>query len=631
MSNRKRRGIAIIISLMMMVLVIMFVTAMVITFPTTVESSRDSAEGRMAQAAAQCGVDYAWCRLQERPTWKGDGAGNGLATTISTPHLTVVEDHGDVWGFLNDSLGNKSQFRIRFNWHDGAGGGDALSNPATMIPTEFVSYNNLDKAASADVYRADPNSTAAVTQNPSKFSNPLAQYSCCVLVEGLAGTGLSRTTVAAPLPAPGAGRVVRQTLEVDLGRPTLANLDSAVYGGKISAGGAGQVVDVESKAQAAPRSRTLSDIAFSGGAKYQTPAGGSIVASDAAFNSVPSAGPAPTIVHEDINSQRKKYLSVKMTDIAQATPADPQLPAGTYVWRATGVLDYYPTDFAGTIPTGAPAATFHNSAELTAHMGATGTPILLDKTTFTLQYNTNIYVQPQGTIKSLAIVPEPTIATVLEDRPKNLFQGTSTSAPVLTGTGDITMKGSLIGKGSVTTTGDMTFQGASVFESDPGKNVAIYAGGNVTMEQIPPEVATNLNPGNASSQGHHHSMHHHGHSSFNFFGMGMSSTGMINSSSTVITNRLGPLDGNDVMIAGLVYAGGNFTTNLGSGTMYVRGAVVAYGGNADAGDLPGTPGKGGEVVVNSKGAQFTFDPTYVVSSMSLNSATRLSLTLQNRY
>lgn len=628
MRHRKRRGIAIIISLMMMVLVLMFVTAMVVTFPTTVEASRDSAEGRLAQAAAQSGVDYAWCRLQEKPTWKGDGNGNATTTIINTPQLTVTEDRGDVWGFLTDSLGNKSQFRIRFNWHNGAGGADGLSDPARMIPTQFVSFNNLDQAAPAPVRRGVVNSTSMITtSSPSPYS--VAQYSCCLLVEGLAGTGLSSTTPASPIPPANAGRVVRQTLEVELGRPTLANLDSAVYGSKISASGGGQIVDVESAGAALPRSRTLDDIALTGGAKYKTASGGSIVSSNSSFTSVPNSGPAPIIRHEDINSQRKKYLSVKMTDIAQATASDPQLPAGTYVWRENGNLDYYAVDYGGTLPTGSPSATLHDSAELAAHMGASGSPITLDGTTYTLQYNSNIFVQPQGAIKSLAIVPESGIAVNKADRPKNLFQGAATSAPVLTGDGDITMKGSLIGKGSVTTTGNLTFQGASVFESDPGKNVAIYAGGNVSMEQIPPEVAINLDPGNASSHGYHHSMHHHGHHHYNH--AGHNSTSLINLSASMIANRLSALDGNDVMIAGLVYAGGNFTTNLGNGTMYVRGAVVAYGGNADLGEVPGTPGKGGEVVLNSKGAQFTFDPTYVVSSMSLSTPSRLALTLQNRY
>jgi len=361
---RKRRGIAIIISLMMMVLVLMFVTAMVITFPTTAESSRNTVEGRLALAAAQSGVDYAWCRLQERPSWKGDGspASPGSETTINTPNLVVTEDRGDVWGFLKDSSGNKSQFRIRFNWHDGPGGGDGLQDPSSLlrVPSQYVSFNNLDKPAPAPVRRGTPGSAAAINAgSPSPY--PVAQYSCCLLVEGLAGTGLRDTSLSAPLPSAAAGRVVSQTLELDLGRPSLANLDSALYGGNIKASGPSQVLDVQSAGAAPARSRTLSRITNSGGAQYKTAAGGSIVASDATFNTIASVGPAPTITHESVASQRKKWLQVKMTDITQADPAtDPKLPAGTYVWRRDGTIDYYNQNFSGTLPTGA-HTTLHNS------------------------------------------------------------------------------------------------------------------------------------------------------------------------------------------------------------------------------------------------------------------------------
>jgi len=633
MRHRRRRGIAIIISLMMMVLVIMFVTAMVVTFPTTMESARNSQEGRLALAAAQSGVDYAWCRLQERPSWRGDGTGNAALTTINTSNLVVQEDRGDVWGFINDSGGNRSQFRIRFNWHDGTGGADALSNPSSLytIPSQFISFNNLDKSTPAPVYRGNVNSTAA--PNPTSAPHPydIAQYSCCVLVEGLAGKGLSNTSSSAPLPGSNAGRVVRQTLEIDLGRPSLANLDSAIYGGgSINPSGPGQILDVQSNGAALPRTRTLQRVSPSGGAKYKTTAGGSIVASDTSFTSVASTGPAPTITHESIGLQRKKWLAVKMADITQADPlVDPKLPAGTYVWKRNGDLEYYKEEYAGAIPTSSPTV-IHNTGDLNALMGVSSSPIVMDGSTYTLQITNNVYVNPQtggaGPVKSLAIIPEPDIAVLDADRPKTLFGSTSGNAPVLTGSSDITLKGSMIGKGSVTSTGNIKFQGASVFETDPGKNVAIYASGNITMEAIPPEVALNLNPSNASSTGHHHSLHHRHHHHYNY--SGMANTLSVNTSA-LIPNRLGALDGNDVMIAGLVYAGGNFTTALGTGTMYLRGALVAYGGNVETGEPAGT--SGGDVNVDSKGAQFVFDPNYVVSSMSLSAPSRLVRSLQNLY
>lgn len=640
-----RRGIAIIISLIMMVLVTMFVTAMFIMLPTSVESARNSAEGKIALAAAQSGVEYAWCRLQERPTWKGDGNGNSSVITINTPKLVITEDHGNVWGFISDAQG-RSQFRIRFNWHDGSAGGDGLSDPiaSLKIPSQYISFNNLEQSRPAPVLRGTPDSTAPLSST-SPHSYQVAQYSCCLLVEGLAGTGLRDTSPSSPLPSARAGRVVKQILEVDLGRPTLASLDSAIYGSSIKADTPGQVLDVQSQGAAAARLRTLSTVKPT---QYKTGPGGSVVASTNPHPTIPSVGPAPLILYESKQSQQKKWLAVKKSDIPQASSTvDPQLPAGTYVWRRGGNLDYYAQNYSGVLPSGPPNRTIHGDAEMSALMGTSETPINVDPTTYTLQYNKNVYVRPQGPVSSLTILPEPDIATLEQNRPKNVFQGARGSSPVLTGTSDITLQGSLLGKGSVTSGGNIKFQGTSVFESDQGKNVAVYAAQNVTLEAIPAAVASNLEPSNAASQGSHSSLYYYGHSSYNYYSnwrggghsywwdyggghsTGHDTTSEVNGSSSSFPNRLGNLSGNDVSVTGLIYAGGNFTTNLNAGTIYLRGALVAFGGDADAGELAGT--RGGDITLNSKGAQFVFDPTYVVSSMSLSQPTRLVLSLQNRY
>jgi hypothetical protein len=135
--------------------------------PQSIDSARGTREGRQAIAAAQAGVDYAWCRLQERPTWKGDGnVANTAAWTLSTPNLQVYEDHGNVGGFLTSSSGDKSQFRIRFNYQDGgADPADGLSDPTVtyLIQTPFVSFNNLDQANPVPVKRGAAGANFPVT------------------------------------------------------------------------------------------------------------------------------------------------------------------------------------------------------------------------------------------------------------------------------------------------------------------------------------------------------------------------------------------------------------------------------------------------------------------------------------
>lgn len=634
----RRRGIAILSSLFVMVLVIMFVTAAVSLLPQTVDAASNSREGREAMAAAQAGVDYAWCRLQERPGWKGDGAGNGAAWTINTANLKVYEDHGNVWGFVTGSDGNKSQFRIRFNYQDGGtDSSDGLSDPATtyLIKTPYISFNNLSQTTAAGVRRAQTGGNFPYSGSVTPAYN-VAPYSVALLVEGRAGDGLRDTNSASPNPGSGNRRVVSHISEVHLTRPMLANLDSAIYGSSITAApGASQVLDIRSSTAQAPRARSLNGFTVSNPGKLEMAANGRIIYGNSATPPTYSVNSTtPTNVYEAASVQHGKFLKLKSTDMPKANPAaDATLPAGTYIWRVDGSIDYYAQDYSpGVIPPHASAAkTFLSSTDLTAHIAGagqigtgTGDPIIMDPTTYTLEYTRDVYVAPQGAVKGLAIVPEGAVtAYPTPDRPKNLFKGASSTTPVLSGTGDITLSGANIGKGSVSSSGNITFQGASIFETDPAKSVAIYAKNNVTMEPIPPDVATNLNP--ASNSPSHHALHHRNHHSF--LRLGHTTTNSFTLAS--IPEAIGALDGNDVMVAGLIYAGGNFTTNLGSGTMYLRGALVAYGGDADLDQPPGT--LGGQVNLISKGAQVNFDPNYIANALQMNAPGPLTLALRNSY
>ena len=637
----RRKGVAILISLFMMVLVIMFVTAMVTLLPQSVDSARNTREGRQAISAAQAGVDYAWCRLQERPNWKGDGdaPGNTAAWTINTPELQVYEDHGNVWGFMTASNGDKSQFRIRFNYQDsGADTSDGLSDPSAtyLIKNQYVSFNNLSQANPAPVKRGVSGGNFPISAS-SVSTYDVAPYSVCVIVEGRAGDGMRTVTTASPNPPASINRrVVTHVTEVHLTRPSLANLDSAIYGASIAAAmGGGQVLDVRSAVAAVPRARALDSFTVSTPGKFQMAATGRVMYGN---SSTPPSylvnSTTPVNVYESKSIQSGKFLKLKSSDLPSVNPAtDATLPAGTYIWRNNGEIDYYAQEYTpGVIPPHSSALkTFVTTGDLTAHIAGAGqtgpgaaAPIIMDPTTYTLEYSKNVYVKPQGSVTGLAIVPEPAVGTgSTPDRPKNLFNGVSGTTPVMSGTTNVTLDGALIGKGSVTAGTNVTFQGPSVFETDPGKSVAIYAKGDVTMNALPPDVAANLNPGGGASS--HHALHHRNHHSYN--NNGHNSTSAFNT--TGIPNAIGALDGNDVLVAGLVYAGGNFTTNLGSGTMYLRGALVAYGGDADLDEAPGT--NGGQVILNSKGAQVNFDPNYIANSMGLTSPGPLTLALQNSY
>jgi hypothetical protein len=420
-------------------------------------------------------------------------------------------------------------------------------------------------------------------------------------------------------------------------------LDSAIYGNALDATvGGTQVLDVRSAVAAPPRARSLNAFKVNNPGKLQMAANGRVIYGNSTLPPSYSANSTtPTNVYESKSVQSGKFLKLKTADLPQADPAtDATLPAGTYIWRNDGTIDYYAQEYvSGVIPPHASAdSTLTSTGDLTtliAGAGQTGPgpapPIIMDPTTFTLEYSKNVYVKPQGGVTGLSIIPEPAIASgASPDRPKNLFRGLSGTNPVLAGTSALNLDGALIGKGSVTAGTNVTFQGPSVFETDPGKAVAIYAKRDVIMNALPPAVAANLDP--ASNSASHHALHHHGHhhmSSHGHWGHGHGHHHTNTFTSASIPNALGNLDGNDVLLAGLVYAGGNFTTNLGPGTMYLRGALVAYGGNADLDETPGT--LGGIINLTSKGASVTFDPNYIANSMQLSGPSRLVLAMQNSY
>jgi len=232
-------------------------------------------------------------------------------------------------------------------------------------------------------------------------------------------------------------------------------------------------------------------------------------------------------------------------------------------------------------------------------------------------------------VKGLAIVPESAV-TLTANRPKNIFQGAGVSAPVLTSTGNITLEGALIGKGSLTSDKNIKFQGPSVFEADPSRSVSIYAKGNIDLQRTPDAVVTNLGTAGVD----HPSLHNQDHN-----GGGDGDDNDQNNQAASVQSSLGltpftggpSFAGSDVLVGGLIYAGGNFTVDLTpstlglpQGSFYLRGAAVSYGNNTDAGELPGAPGTGVNFAAAAN-AQVFYDPAFVMQSMNLSAPSRLTL------
>jgi hypothetical protein len=148
MRAKRPRGIILISVMFLAILIGMYIGCSAILTKGQYGALHQSAEDRRAEEAARSGLEYAQARLEENPLWRGDG--NGLI--VDTPSLIVREDRGNVIGVLSTSDGGLAQFRLRFNYQDGANGGDAMDDPSAdmWIDSPHISINNLPNPFQSD-------------------------------------------------------------------------------------------------------------------------------------------------------------------------------------------------------------------------------------------------------------------------------------------------------------------------------------------------------------------------------------------------------------------------------------------------------------------------------------------------
>lgn len=208
MRNRRRRGIFIVAVLFLIVIVSMFVGAAMDLAPWAFRRSANAADLALARRAARSGVEYALAKLKENPGWRG---ADSRTVTIDTAGLTVVEEKGNVIGLLR-SGDSVAQFRIRFNWQDGAATRDGFTDaPANMqIATPLVSFNNFTSMVPREAPKADGSGySVPATTNVHTVVPPFGVYLAC---EGRVGSWLQGATAADPNPAPPALQSVTQVV-----------------------------------------------------------------------------------------------------------------------------------------------------------------------------------------------------------------------------------------------------------------------------------------------------------------------------------------------------------------------------------------------------------------------------------
>jgi len=137
----KRRAFVLLSVLLVMLVVGMLLRAAIFRMPVVTGSYRHASDQDEARRAAESGLEYALTRLRENPRW----CGNANDTLVDQPGFRVVEHRGNVFGDLTLEGAPATQFRLRFNYQDGPGGGESMVDPAPdyWLKTPWLSINNL--------------------------------------------------------------------------------------------------------------------------------------------------------------------------------------------------------------------------------------------------------------------------------------------------------------------------------------------------------------------------------------------------------------------------------------------------------------------------------------------------------
>ncbi len=494
MQPLKNRGIVLVTTLLVTVLVVMLVTAVVYTGAGGLALTGNFYEREAALLAADSGLQYAMARLQANPTWRGDDPSTAPA---DSPNFSVVERNGNVFGFLSTPHGHRSQFRIKFNYEDGPDGLDGLGNTQQsefLLPTALVSINNLLGATSVPATRANPDGQGPAGGQPP-YTVPRA--TACIMVEGLAGWGLRDADTSKPNDFSANRTVTRRVIEAYLAVDNTAGVDAAAYaGGDLKAVLAeGGRFSVSSKdGDVAPRVRSLASVLVSsqaGTAAYDDGASGQVVVGQDGNFLVNGSTPADANV--DIANSSDLFKRLTWESIAKARPnsSDAQMQAGTYVWRLDSQTgEPYLEYFARNYPEGTALPPAGQGASVATAISGSG--VRVDQATLSILLTNNVYVNPLSnggpaglTIRMDDQVSGSGLRPVLGFIPPDGSQ----RASVLTSTGPILVQGAVLGTGAVTSEGSITFQGPSVLESDPDTGVSLYAKGDITLEAISGGVA----------------------------------------------------------------------------------------------------------------------------------------------
>lgn len=487
--QERKRGIVLVTTMLTVVLVIMLVSTVVFSNLSNMQMTSTFYDKEAALMAANSGVQYALTRLQSDASWNGCG---GSSSKAAGGTFQVEEKNGNVTGIITAADGRRSVFRIKFNYEDGDGGLDGLSNTepqSKRIASQFVSVNNLTGSVPVKVYTAgtdgrletktDSDGRISVKSSDSQSApHTVPRFTCDLIVEGFSGRGTREATLDAPIDERYGS--CRETVEVYASMDASEGMTDSVACAAGSVKGQSYSFLVSTKEEGGNTNiRSLNGIELNmiqdGKKQNKFSLGGGTVYYGENFKS--NVKNIETGVKSAQSKNGDNFTRLEWEKIPKASASGNSIKAGSYIWMkpegsSKPVLMYFSKSYPGK--------------ELPKSGGvpvSSGNGMTVDADTMTIMFDQDTYVKGDAT-KDLVIRSgineygtKPIIGFV-----KN--KASDSKSTILTCTGNVTIKGVSIGSGAITAEGNINMQGPSVLESDPGLGISYYSKGDINIEKI---------------------------------------------------------------------------------------------------------------------------------------------------
>ena len=494
---KNKRGIVLITTMLTVVLVIMLLSSVVYSNLGSMRLASNFYGREEALMAAQSGVEYAITCLQSDITWRGDKQDNTF--TNSAEGISVRERNGNVVGMLTTANGNKSFFRIKFNYEDGENGFDGMkdSSDSERIQSPYVSVNNLFNTTPTKVYTASQDGKLKTKQSQDRFgknrteadgasSFSLGKSSCYLVVEGFAGNGVRDLTLdkAFTLTPEQVSNLNPRRVETYLALSSETQFTDSVACAAGDLTTDSNLIRISNaKGSSSPKMRSLHNLNVTSGtvdfdnsqlyygSGYSYSINGKTISEDSKYTAQQS-------------NDTSSFTRLEWDDVTKANSKGQKcvaIQAGTYVWSKDpktneNVLRRY----VGNYPPGTKIPSDAKSSIVTSLKGMT-----IDAKTLTMKIDSNLWVASDGKASSLIIRYDKEGETATS-RPVVAFlkNEAKQTSPIISSDHDIYIEGATLGGGSITSKKNISLQGPSILESDPGIGVSIYAQGDVNLLPI---------------------------------------------------------------------------------------------------------------------------------------------------